>query len=66
MDLIRQTPHLKNDQTVTVYMKTELQEGKPAEHRKLKMTLTNLIYNNEECKVATFRDVTESKKLAKI
>lgn len=28
--------------------------------------MSNLIFKNEECKVATFRDVTELKKLAKI
>lgn len=37
-----------------------------AEHSTLVLTLTSLIYNNEECKVITFRDVTEVKKLAKI
>lgn len=28
--------------------------------------MSNLIFKNEECKVATFRDVTELKKIAKI
>jgi K+-sensing histidine kinase KdpD len=28
--------------------------------------LTNLIFNKEECKVATFRDVTELKNIAKM
>jgi len=28
--------------------------------------INNLLYNNQECKVATFRNVTERKKLAKI
>ena len=30
------------------------------------LTLTNLMYNKEECQVATFRDVTNIKKLARI
>ena len=28
------------------------------EHRTLCLTLTNLFFNHEECKVATFADVT--------
>ena len=34
--------------------------------RKFELTLTNLIFNTEECKVATFRDITEQLELAKI
>jgi len=34
--------------------------------RKFEFTLTNLIFNTEECKVATFRDLTEQLKLVKI
>jgi signal transduction histidine kinase len=30
------------------------------------LTLTNLIFNQQECRVATIRDVTEVKRLAKI
>ena len=30
------------------------------------LTLTNLMFNNEECNVITFRDITEVKKAAKI
>ena len=30
------------------------------------MNLTNLIFNKEECKVATFRDITRSKQLVKV
>jgi light-regulated signal transduction histidine kinase (bacteriophytochrome) len=30
------------------------------------LNLTNLIFNKEECKVATFRDVTRSKQLVKV
>ena len=34
---------------------------KDPEPQKLVLKLTNLIFNNEECKVATFRDVTKSR-----
>ena len=34
---------------------------KDPEPKKLVLKLTNLIFNNEECKVATFRDVTKSR-----
>ena len=30
------------------------------------LNLTDLIFNKEECKVATFRDVTRSKQLVKV
>ena len=48
-------------------MDSETQGGAAggAEYRELQLSLNNLMFNNYECKVATFRDVTEKKKLAK-
>lgn len=36
------------------------------EPRKLELSMTNLIFNKEECRVATFKDVTEVTKFAKV
>ena len=32
----------------------------------MELKLTNLIFNKEECKVATFRDITRSRQLVKV
>lgn len=66
-----QAAKVGTDETMTVFMKPSLDgdqvvSGGPIEHRKLLLTLTNLFFNKQECNVATFRDITELKKLAQI
>ena len=36
------------------------------EPQNLELKLTNLIFNKEECKVATFRDITKARQLVKV
>ena len=63
MDIMRQFSR-SNEKSLTVLMKPE--SDKPEEYRIINLTLTSLLFNHEECRVLTFRDVTEVKKAAKI
>ena len=63
MDIMRQFSR-SNEKSLTVLMKTE--SDKPEEYRIINLTLTSLLFNHEDCRVLTFRDVTEVKKAAKI
>lgn len=68
---MRKSRNLQANGFLTVYMKlpksNQEETVRPTEHyRVLKLSLTNLMFNQEECKVATFRDVTDKSKLAKI
>jgi nitrogen-specific signal transduction histidine kinase len=46
--------------------RVNLKRNDTDETQNLELTLTNLIFNKEECKVATFRDITRSRQLVKM
>jgi K+-sensing histidine kinase KdpD len=52
-----------SEKGLSIKMMLKKQQDQPQEYRRLHFSLTNLMFNDQECKVATFRDVTEKKQL---